>query len=217
MTFAATLDHLVVAAATLDEGAAWLASRLGVAPSPGGRHAAMGTHNRLLRLGPKIYLEVIAVDPAAPAPGRPRWFGLDDAALQARIAERPRLIHWVARCENIAKASAACLEPPGDILHLSRDSLRWRITVPADGMPPLDGLLPTLIEWETERHPATALPEAGCELMKLEGIHPEARRVRNALAALGLDKALAVFPCATDEPGGLVAYLKTPAGLVEID
>ena len=133
MPFAATLDHLVVAAAHLDEGAAWLESRLGVALAPGGRHAAMGTHNRLLRLGPKCYLEVIAVDPAAPAPGRPRWFGLDDAATRARIAERPRLVHWVARTNDLATASAACLELPGEILPLSRDSLRWRISVPADG------------------------------------------------------------------------------------
>lgn len=213
----ADIDHLVVAAADLDAGAAWLEARLGARLAPGGRHAAMGTHNRLLRLGPTTYLEVIAIDPAAPAPGRPRWFGLDDAALRARIAEQPRLVHWVARCEDIAAASAACMEPPGDILQLSRDSLRWRITVTADGKPLLGGLLPALIEWETARHPAANLPEAGCELMKLEGFHPEAGRVRSALAALGLDQALAVFPATADEAPGLVAYLKTPAGLVEID
>lgn len=123
----------------------------------------------------------------------------------------------MARCADIAAASAACPEPPGDILRLSRDGLRWRITVPNDGLPPLGGLLPALIEWETARHPAAALHETGCELMKLEGFHPDAGRVRNALSALGLDKALAVFPCGAGEPSGLVAYLKTPSGLMEID
>jgi hypothetical protein len=44
------LDHLVVLAATLDEGAAWCEATLGVAPGAGGRHALMGTHNRLLRI-----------------------------------------------------------------------------------------------------------------------------------------------------------------------
>ena len=45
------LDHLVVAAAGLDAGAAWLEAHLGVPLAPGGKHAAMGTHNRLLKLG----------------------------------------------------------------------------------------------------------------------------------------------------------------------
>ena len=43
-------DHLVVAARTLEEGAAWVEARLGVAPVPGGKHPTMGTHNRLLRI-----------------------------------------------------------------------------------------------------------------------------------------------------------------------
>ncbi len=217
MPFAATLDHLVVAAARLDEGAAWLESRLGVALAPGGKHAVMGTHNRLLKLGPQRYLEVIAIDPAAPAPGRPRWFGLDDPATCARIAERPRLVHWVARTNDLAAALAACPEMPGEILPLARDGLRWRLSVPTDGQPPLDGLLPALIEWESEAHPADGLPEAGCELMKLEGFYPEAERARSPLATLGLASTLAVFPCGRDEPPGLVAYFKTPAGLIEVD
>ena len=45
---ALALDHLVVAARTLEEGVAWVESRLGIAMGPGGKHAAMGTHNRLL-------------------------------------------------------------------------------------------------------------------------------------------------------------------------
>ena len=56
------LDHLAVSAATLEEGAGWIGERLGVAVEGGGRHAEMGTHNRLLSLG-DLYLEVIAVDP----------------------------------------------------------------------------------------------------------------------------------------------------------
>ncbi len=213
----AVADHLVVAAPDLDSGAAWLEAKFGARLAPGGRHAAMGTHNRLLRLGPALYLELIAVDPAAPKPGRSRWFGLDDPATRARIAERPRLVHWVARTNHLVATLAACPESLGDVLALSRDRLRWRITVTADGMPSMDGLLPALIEWETEQHPASGLPETGCELMKLEGFHADAERARSALAALGLAGTLAVFPCGQEEPPGLVAYLKTPRGLIEID
>ena len=83
-----TLDHLVIGAATLEQGAAWCEATFGVAPGPGGKHALMGTHNRLLSLAceafPRCYLEIIAIDPDAPAPARRRWFDLDDAAVQDR-------------------------------------------------------------------------------------------------------------------------------------
>lgn len=81
------IDHLVVGAATLEEGVAHVCALLGVredAFSPVGRHARYGTHNRCLGLEGGVYLEVIAVDPQAPPPPQPRWFGLDDPAVQVR-------------------------------------------------------------------------------------------------------------------------------------
>ena len=87
------LDHLVVVAPTLAIGAEYVTRALGVAPQAGGSHPLMGTHNVVLRLGTRLYLEVIAIDPAAPHPERRRWFGLDDLPSHAR----PRLATWVAR------------------------------------------------------------------------------------------------------------------------
>ena len=49
-------DHLVVAAQTLAEGINFVAVRLGALPQAGGKHVAMGTHNALLRLGPREYI-----------------------------------------------------------------------------------------------------------------------------------------------------------------
>ena len=39
------LDHLVIGAATLAEGAAWCERVFGITPAAGGQHAFMGTHN----------------------------------------------------------------------------------------------------------------------------------------------------------------------------
>lgn len=206
-------DHLVLAAADLDAGAAWLEQHLGVALTAGGKHVRMGTHNRLLGLGENFYLELIAIDPAAVPPERPRWFGLDTL----QVPDRPRLIHWVARSDDIVRDVSASSEALGEILPMERGDYRWRISVPADGHLPGDGLVPTLIQWDVPQHPAARLPDAGCRLMKLEGFHPEPARIQAALASLGLGSRLDVHSCPADDPAQLVAYIRTPRGLVELD
>ena len=85
MTLRSALDHLVVVCRDLAQGAAWLRERTGVEPQPGGKHKLMGSHNALLRLGARTYLELLAIDPAAAQPARPRWFGLDAPDLQAAL------------------------------------------------------------------------------------------------------------------------------------
>jgi hypothetical protein len=159
-------DHLVVAARTLEEGSTWIASRLGAPMAPGGKHALMGTHNRLLSLGHRRFLEVIAIDPEATAPSRPRWFGLDTFAMKARLDRGPALIHWVMRTDDIESALRQYPEAV-EILQLERGDYRWRIGVPRDGRLPCDGACPTLIQWEGGLHPADRLPESGCMLLDL--------------------------------------------------
>lgn len=162
----ARIDHLVIVAASLEQGSRWCEATLGATPVAGGRHALMGTHNRLLSLAceafPRCYLEIIAIDPDAPAPARRRWFDLDDAAMQAALTAGPRLIHWVARCDDLGAECAARASTgidAGEILAAERATpqglLRWRIAVRADGRRPAGGL-PTLIEWG-EVHPADHL------------------------------------------------------------
>ncbi len=184
------VDHLVVAAATLAQGVAWCEAALGVTPAPGGRHPLMGTHNRLLTLAtdtyPDAYLEIIAIDPAAPPPGRPRWFGLDDEALQAALAARgPRLVHVVARSTMIDMHRWGLISVglrPGEPVAASRDTpqgrLAWQILVTEDGRPDCGGALPSLIQWQGP-HPAAALPASGVGLrsLVLHGVPAPARDV----------------------------------------
>lgn len=175
------LDHLVVAAATLLEGVAQVERLLGVEMSPGGQHLFMGTHNAVLRLGDDCYLEVIAIDPTLPAPPRPRWFGLDDPALQASLAKSPRLIHWVVRTDDIVAAQAMAPDILGPVVAASRGSLDWKITIPHTGALPGDGAYPTLIEWPNEDHIAGKMEDRACSLLELAVLHPDADRFHKNL------------------------------------
>jgi hypothetical protein len=209
----AELDHLVVAAATLEQGEDYVESLLGVRPQRGGRHVAMGTHNSVLRLGPRSYVEVIAIDPDGAAPTRPRWFALDTDALRARLAEAPRLIHWVARIDDIDAARRACPIDPGDVHLMKRGTLAWRITIPADGHLPGAGILPTLIQWADERHPTDAMPESGIRVAALAGAHPEPGAMHAALAALSLGETIKVTFAVTPR---LATMLQTSRGPVTL-
>jgi len=209
----ATLDHLVVAADTLDNGEDYLESVFGVRPQRGGKHAAMGTHNSLLKLGERCYLELIAIDPEAAAPLRPRWFDLDRPAMRALLAQQPRLIHWVARTDDIEAARGASPIDPGPVHAMSRGDFRWRITIPDDGSRPGAGVLPTLIQWEGARHPADDMTDAGLHVAALAAAHPEPGSMRAVLAALGLSETLKVT---FDAAPRLASMLATRRGTVTL-
>ncbi len=218
----AALDHLVVLAATLDEGVAWCEATLGVTPGPGGQHALMGTHNRLFSIATAefamAYFEIIAIDPAAPAPARRRWFDLDDPAVQARLRrDGPQLAHWVARVDD-APAAVAALQTHGidrgEVIAASRPTphglLQWQITVRADGQRLFDGALPTLIQWG-DVHPAAAMPASGVTLRSFELQHPQADALASACRILGV--------AGVDVHAGPVqlrARLQTPRGMIDI-
>ncbi|MCC6002102.1 MAG: VOC family protein [Pararhodobacter sp.] len=199
MTFA----HLAVAATSLDAGAATVEQALGVPLAPGGDHAAMGTHNRLLSLGPGEYLEVIAVNPAAPAPGRPRWFGLDTFD----GVTRPRC--WIARTADMTSALATAPQGIGVPISFTRNAYEWDMAVPDDGMLPFSGLFPALIQWHSQAHPADALPDQGVRLRRLIIAHPDAPALRAALDPVMTDSRLAITLGA--EPA-LAVELDTPHG-----
>lgn len=209
----AVFDHLVVAAATLEQGEDYLEQRLGARPQGGGKHRAMGTHNSLLKLGAQCYIEVIAIDPEAAAPRRPRWFALDAPALQSSLRDGPRLIHWVARTTEIAAARRAFRFDPGAAQSMTRDAYQWWITIPPDGTLPAAGVLPSLIQWGGARHPADALPDIGVRLLTLAGAHPEPALVRSTLAALALSDTIRITYGALPR---LAAMLQTPRGPVTL-
>jgi len=165
------LDHIVFGAADLGCGVEFMARALGVAPLGGGKHQLFGTHNALWRLEGKnypLYLEVIAIDPDSAPPQLPRWFALDDPAVQARLSPQPRLLSFVAGTSNIEAARKQLKSDPGKPVRVSRENLKWRISVPDNGALIADGALPYLIEWESES-PVNSMPGQGLEIRSVAG------------------------------------------------
>jgi hypothetical protein len=196
------LDHLAMAAETLEDGRAAVEAALGVRLQPGGRHARFGTHNMLLGLGAGLYLEVIAIDPDAPAPDGPRWFDLD------RFAGRPRPRAWVCRTDDLDAHLALHPEAGGPVA-LARGALRWRMAVPGDGVLPFDNAYPAVIQWQAGGHPADGLAASGCRLVRLVVTHPEAAALAGRLTQVLSEPRVVVEPGAP----GLRAEIATPHGV----
>ncbi len=225
----AQIDHLVIAARSLDEGVLWCEATLGITPGAGGAHALMGTHNRLLTIStaafPRCYLEIIAIDPGQ-RPTRQkhwhRWFDLDDPVLQAGLTQHgPQLIHFVARVPDARATAHALAAMPthierGRVLEAARDTsagrLEWQITVRDDGQRLFYGALPTLIQWGTV-HPTDSMPASGVTLTVLAVTHPRAEALDAALRVIGLDAGVAVDQGAPN----LIATLATPRGAVVLE
>jgi hypothetical protein len=196
----------------LEVGVEYVRQTLGVSPHLGGEHPRMGTHNSLLKLGEKVYLEVIAINPNAPPPNRPRWFQLDEPDPSHPV----RLATWMARTDGIYAAITASPIPLGEIEPMSRGQLNWLITLPADGSLPLQGIAPVLIQWTAGAHPTATLPESGCALVRLEGFHPEAKEVIRMLKSIGFAGGFRVSALPSDQKPYLVAHIQTPAGVRQL-
>lgn len=167
----------------------------------GGEHARFGTHNHLMGLSDRLYLETISIDPEAPVPDRPRWFDLDN------FSGAPRLTNWICAVPDIAQACERWPEA-GTAVSLERGELRWQMAVPEDGKLPFDNLFPPLIEWGGALHPATMLTPSGASLVMLTIRHPRVEALAELLGSV--DGANLRFE--TARSAALFAEFATPHG-----
>lgn len=203
----ALLDHLVYATPDLEATCRDLEIRLGVRASAGGQHLGRGTHNALISIAPKAYLEIIAPDPSQPDT-RSVWFGIDQLPA-------PKLIAWAVRVDKL-EAFLKEISPDakvGAIRSGSRKTpegtiLSWQLTEPqlVQGV----GLVPFLIEWRSPEHPAYSAI-TGPRLVQLRIEHPEPELIRKQLNSLRLEVEI--------EQGSnpaLVAIFEGANGLIEL-
>jgi Glyoxalase-like domain len=87
------LDHVLIAVADLTAAGERLERRHGLASVEGGRHAGLGTANRIVPLG-DTYLELVAVVDEAEA--RASAFGSWVAG-----GEIPRLLGWCVQTDSL--------------------------------------------------------------------------------------------------------------------
>ena len=197
------LDHIAVAGETLDAAVAHVEDALGVSLQAGGEHDHFATHNKLLRLADGLYLEAIAINPAATPKQSPRWFDLD------RFQGAARLSCWICRTEDLEAALAQSPVDAGQPVPLARGDLRWRMAVPETGVQPFDNHFPALLQWQGSQ-PAARRTDRGCRLRRLVVSHPEASVLRKVLGdVLQLRTPTVVFE---QGEGGLMAEIDTPQG-----
>jgi hypothetical protein len=197
-----TIDHLVYACPELDSAVAQIRAATGVQAAAGGQHLALGTHNALLSLGERTYLEIIAPDPSQPVPTEPLPFGLVELSA-------PALRRWAvapADLDAAVQASRAAGFDYGPIVTGGRRTtdgreLMWRMTSYPQSAAAVE---PFLIDWADSPHPASAAP-GGLTLEEFWLSSPDPRRLHEQLRTLGLDLRVE----GADRPG-LCALLSGP-------
>src|SRR5262245_27316313 len=106
------MDHLVFGVPDLAHGIELVERRTGVRASFGGRHPGRGTHNALMSLGGRQYLEIIAT-----APDQPKAPGLLFPMLEG--LSQPAFIAWAIAVESVAdvagRARAAGIKTVGPL------------------------------------------------------------------------------------------------------
>lgn len=201
------LDHVLWAVPDLERGMAEIEKLTGVPPRIGGRHPGVGTHNAIVPIGDKIYLEIIAPDPS-----QDRFSSFGNLV---KGIDKPRLVTWVARSSDARKLSDLAQHnglSPGVILALSRrrpdgTSVSWRtVTIGGHAYGPL---IPFFIEWRSEDHPAESPGANGCHLVRFEIEAPDPRGVGAVLEKIGLH-----LPVLQNPQPRLRLTLDTPKGRV---
>lgn len=207
------IDHFTLGTSALGVGQSALRDVLGATLPTGSKHDAMSTHNCVCQAGNESFMELIAIDPDAPDPGRARWFTLDDPATQARIAEGPRALCWVVNTSDLDAVVAASSVDLGEIVDFQRGDRTWRLTVPRDGSLPMGGLLPAFIEWSPGPHPSKGQHDVGVSLNQVRLSHPEPDMLRGLLAEMQVGHLAEV----SAGPASLAFEVTAPAGTVTLD
>jgi hypothetical protein len=210
------IDHLVIGAADLTQGIDYVNECLSVDMPYGGVHEKMGTHNHLMQLGGDVFLEVMAINPDAEPPENQRWYGLDDPYIRRRIEAQPALLTWVVNTKNIEELLQPTTFKFGKATLLGRGNLNWYFGLPDDGRLLAGGMVPYVIEWQTDCHPSKYMADVGCRLEGLEIYHSYPFWLKSILESIGAADLVKIHPLQKNRLPHLVAHIHTSRGTKEL-
>jgi hypothetical protein len=200
------IDHIAIGAPSLETLCAWFEARSGVAPMKGGVHSGGLSHNALVALGPRCYLELYA--PTGDAPSDDPWITMSRAA-----AAEPVVLGWCVAADGVLldEVAATCRaigvkgDGPFAMARTRPDgvTLNWRLFEPEPVGAALP--LPFFIDWCGSPHPAASAP-GGCGLLAVETTAPDPLAMADIFGRLGLDALPAVGP------EGVRVRIATPRG-----
>lgn len=181
------IDHIIWACPNLESGIDELEAMTGVRARAGGKHPRLGTHNALLHLGDRCYLEIVAPDPN-------RDGGPWSNSLQA--LKEPTLLHWVLSRSNLsdyANGLSGLIGGGNNVSSISRQhptlgALSWEILLLPNHQ--YGCLVPFLIDWRDCTHP-TELLEHKCTLRSVRISTPDLPNMMKIASWLGIDAEFA--------------------------
>ncbi len=183
----ARIDHLVIGISKLEDGIAELESLTGQRAVIGGEHPGRGTHNALVAVGPRTYIEVIAPLPEASELITDfQLLGLSQLT-PAGFAVGTDDIEALARhLQGLGFATTA--PQPGARVRPDGSRLEWRSIAISE--PQLAGA-PFFIQWgDLAYHPAKTSPAAG-RLRSVQIMSPDAAELGRLLRGLNLRRVVA--------------------------
>ena len=202
-----SIDHIIWACPDLESGIDQFEEMSGVRAVAGGKHPKLGTHNALLHLGNRSYLEIVAPDPNHD--GGP-W----SRSLQ-QLTE-PILLHWVIARPNLGdyvSGLSGMIGGDNEVDSIARQhptlgELNWEILL----LPQHDYgcLVPFLIDWGDSTHP-TDLLEHHCTLRNVRISTPDLPNMMKIASWLAIDAEF----IEANEPK-LEVWIDSPKGVVHL-
>ena len=206
------LDHIIWACDDLERGTRRFEALTGVSPRYGGVHASGSTHNALVGLGPRCYLEILA--PTGPqTPAEDAWCRLARGAREPRILtycmRSPRPLSQLAQIAEAAGAHDALVAHNGRVTP-EGVRLNWQWVAPV--FDEFGLAFPFFIDWLDSPHPAaTAQGQGDLRLADFAVGHPQAADLLRALTQM-------VTPVDTYTAAAIEfrVRLNTPRGIVAL-
>jgi hypothetical protein len=214
------LDHIIWAAPNLGRATERFTELTGVRPQYGGRHASGLTHNALVALSARCYLEILA-------PTGDDASHDDEWSRFARATPEPRLLTYCMRSplplHELAPLAAAEGRSLGSVAANGRTTpdgvaLSWQWLAPKQAT--FGRAFPFFIDWQNSPHPAesfaAAQPDAAhatsaIRLAHFAVGHPEAASLAALLTRLGSPIDTYVAPDLEFQ-----LHLDTPRGTVTL-